>query len=58
MFKVQPKGLRLVSGLEFRVNWVPAISFILSYHNKETRLFTIGPYYYGNLNQIPEQEPS
>ena len=29
----------------------------LNYHNKETILFTIDPYY-GDLNYIPQQEPS
>ena len=34
------------------IYWVPVKEFNLSYHNKETLLFSLGPYY-RNLNQIP-----
>ena len=41
----------------FGVYWVLVRDFTLSYHSKETISFTIDPHS-GNLNKIPEQEPS
>ena len=44
-------------GVGASIFWVLVRGFNLSYHSKETVLFTIDPHY-GNLNKIPSQEPS
>ena len=53
---VGPKtsAFRLQATLLWRglITWVLVKGFHLSYHKKETVLFTIDPYY-GNLNYIP-----
>ena len=46
----------LVEGLAFRLDWVLVKGFNLSYHNMQTRLFTIDPYY-GSLNPKPLELP-
>ena len=42
---------------ECYTGWVLVRGFNLSYHNKETILSTIDPYYC-SLNKLPYQEPS
>ena len=42
----------MLGGFGFGLYWVLVRGFHLSYHHKETILFTIDPYY-GNLNQNP-----
>ena len=49
-YVVEQQGSRRTNGLRvhFIHTWVLVQEFELRYHNKETLVFTIGPYY-GNL---------
>ena len=48
----------VAGGLELKIAllWVLVQGFNVSYHNEETILFTIDPYY-GNLTSIPNKNP-